>query len=370
MSTVNPNNPPPQGYGISLFQWIVENIFFIKRRLNGISGGGGSSINLETNNVSNPVQDTLNLIDGINTTVVDNGDGSVQIDATGGASGPTIYTANGTIVAGGSRDIDCDGNSLNFNNAIVFQAGLNDGGATHISIGNDGAPYAELTVSDNFIVQALLNEQTTQVGFDATNVVFDNVAETATFSTVARSKRGFRATDNDGNVTAGIDNQHVYIYNSTGDAGIDMNVNTSGFSVKQTWSNVNWSATIQLSNGGNTLNFVPPSYPDNASAVLSGLSVGDWYTNTFTGAITPVQDPYTPTYGGGISGGLSGGSVTVVADGITPTSVIQITAITPVGGITLTNFSYTPGTGSFDIVDAGGAGVNDGLTFSWAFFNF
>ncbi len=44
MSNVNPNNPPPQGYGTQLLDWIVANILLLKRRLNGIvSGGGGGT---------------------------------------------------------------------------------------------------------------------------------------------------------------------------------------------------------------------------------------------------------------------------------------------------------------------------------------
>lgn len=40
MST-NPNNPPPQGFGTAYWQWVTDNILFIKRRQNAISGGGG-----------------------------------------------------------------------------------------------------------------------------------------------------------------------------------------------------------------------------------------------------------------------------------------------------------------------------------------
>lgn len=44
MSETNPNNPPPSGYGIPLFQWLVENVLFIKRRLNGIAQGMSSGV--------------------------------------------------------------------------------------------------------------------------------------------------------------------------------------------------------------------------------------------------------------------------------------------------------------------------------------
>jgi hypothetical protein len=38
----NPNNPPPQGLDTPQIQWIVDNILFMKRRLNGGGGSGGS----------------------------------------------------------------------------------------------------------------------------------------------------------------------------------------------------------------------------------------------------------------------------------------------------------------------------------------
>lgn len=65
----NPNNPPPSGFGIPLFQWIVENILLLKRRLNGLAGGGS-------------------------------GDGT------------NIYNSDGTLA--GARTVDTGGNSLTF----------------------------------------------------------------------------------------------------------------------------------------------------------------------------------------------------------------------------------------------------------------
>lgn len=40
---MNINNPPPTGYGIPLFQWIVENVLSLKRRINGITSGGSGA---------------------------------------------------------------------------------------------------------------------------------------------------------------------------------------------------------------------------------------------------------------------------------------------------------------------------------------
>lgn len=44
---INPNNPPPQGFGSLFWEWVLANILFIKRRQNALSGGG-SSADLDT----------------------------------------------------------------------------------------------------------------------------------------------------------------------------------------------------------------------------------------------------------------------------------------------------------------------------------
>jgi hypothetical protein len=46
-----------------------------------LTGGGGSGITLKTNGTDNAVQDVLDLVEGDNITLTDNGDGSVTIDA-------------------------------------------------------------------------------------------------------------------------------------------------------------------------------------------------------------------------------------------------------------------------------------------------
>lgn len=52
----------------------------------GGSGGGVPSLILKVNNVDNVIQDVLNLVNGTNTTIVDLGDGRVQINSSGGIS--------------------------------------------------------------------------------------------------------------------------------------------------------------------------------------------------------------------------------------------------------------------------------------------
>jgi hypothetical protein len=72
----------------------------------GASGSGGSGtgygITLETNGVENVVQTLLNLVEGTNITITDNGNGSVTIDSAGGIADyvSTAYNANHTTAAG------------------------------------------------------------------------------------------------------------------------------------------------------------------------------------------------------------------------------------------------------------------------------
>jgi hypothetical protein len=72
----------------------------------GASGSGGSGtgygITLETNGVENVVQTLLNLVEGTNITITDNGNGSVTIDSTGGVSDyvSTAFNINHTTSTG------------------------------------------------------------------------------------------------------------------------------------------------------------------------------------------------------------------------------------------------------------------------------
>ena len=62
----------------------------------GTSSGGsgtGYGLTLRTNGVDNAVQNILDLVEGTNVTITDNGDGSVTIDASGGGSGGGEYVS-------------------------------------------------------------------------------------------------------------------------------------------------------------------------------------------------------------------------------------------------------------------------------------
>jgi hypothetical protein len=71
------------------------------------SGGSGTGygITLRTNGVDNSVQNILDLVEGTNVTITDNGDGSVTIDAAGGGGGggelvSTEFNVNHTAATG------------------------------------------------------------------------------------------------------------------------------------------------------------------------------------------------------------------------------------------------------------------------------
>ncbi len=71
------------------------------------SGGGGSSITLQTNAVANASQTLLNLTNGANVTITDGGGGSISIAAATGATlnGVTAATGAVTIASGNNTGI-------------------------------------------------------------------------------------------------------------------------------------------------------------------------------------------------------------------------------------------------------------------------
>lgn len=56
-------------------------------------GASGSGVSLKTNGVANGSQTVLNLKDGSNITITDDGAGGITISSTGGGSGITIGKA-------------------------------------------------------------------------------------------------------------------------------------------------------------------------------------------------------------------------------------------------------------------------------------
>jgi hypothetical protein len=98
----------------------------------GASGSGGSGtgygITLRTNGVDNAVQNILDLVEGTNVTITDNGDGSVTIDASGGGGGggefvSTEYNVNHITALGNSYQI---GDRVWYNGSVYRCIANND----------------------------------------------------------------------------------------------------------------------------------------------------------------------------------------------------------------------------------------------------
>jgi hypothetical protein len=107
-------------------------------RLNNQNGAGGSAILLETNSISNGSQSILNLVEGTNVTLTDNGTGSVTI-ASSGSSGVSSFNTRTGAVTLTSGDVTT---ALGFT-PIANATGLISPG-TNITItgsGTSGSPY-------------------------------------------------------------------------------------------------------------------------------------------------------------------------------------------------------------------------------------
>ena len=94
------------------------------------SGGSGTGygLTLRTNGVDNAVQNILDLVEGTNVTITDNGDGSVTIDAAGGGGGSgeyvsTEWNANHTTAQGNPYQI---GDRVWYNGSVYRCIANND----------------------------------------------------------------------------------------------------------------------------------------------------------------------------------------------------------------------------------------------------
>jgi hypothetical protein len=93
----------------------------------------GSGVLLKTNGVTNPVQSLLNLIDGTNMTITDDGLGNITFDATGGGATYTVdngltespannFQLGGTLIQDTTIDINSYRLSLTGTSAIPFSS--------------------------------------------------------------------------------------------------------------------------------------------------------------------------------------------------------------------------------------------------------
>jgi hypothetical protein len=101
----------------------------------------GTQLILKVNGVNNVVQSLLNLVDGLNTTVVDNGDGSVQIDVTAGGTGTVT-----SVTVNASNALSASGNPITTSGTIT----LNWTGNNTQFVRGDGTLSAILTALSQF----------------------------------------------------------------------------------------------------------------------------------------------------------------------------------------------------------------------------
>lgn len=79
--------------------------------------GTGSNVTLQVNSVNNLVQNKLDLKNGSNISIVDNGDGSVTINSTGGGGGSGTVTS---VTVNASNALSATGNPITTSGAITL----------------------------------------------------------------------------------------------------------------------------------------------------------------------------------------------------------------------------------------------------------
>ncbi len=112
-----------------------------------ITGGGGGSIDLEVNGTPNVDQTLLNLVQGTNMTITDNGDGSVTFDATGGSGSPggsnTQLQYNNAGAFGGISGVTTNGTAVTFTTGNLIGADAKASGSGGFQVlSNSGTPTA------------------------------------------------------------------------------------------------------------------------------------------------------------------------------------------------------------------------------------
>jgi len=101
-----------------------------------IPGGGGCTpILLQTNSVTNPVQNILNLVEGTNMVITDDGLGNITFDASGGGGG--TYTVNNGLTENPANNFQLGG-------TLVQNTQINNGSFYLEIIGNVASPLVDL----------------------------------------------------------------------------------------------------------------------------------------------------------------------------------------------------------------------------------
>lgn len=244
-----------------------------------------------------------------NDTIRDYWDSQRIIDyvATHGGSG------FGSATLTGEAKIDADGNDILWQNTANYIIGygnhagqmgtfntatadIGDAGSYNQSSDGTGGEFESYSdnVGGSFThwlldvggVQAVLVDSGAQqgtYGYGGTNWVADDIAGMVTVNAaggVFTSIGGYFLTDNDNNVTAGVENNELFTNNSDGSIGTNIITASDGSSTGINMRNALSSISIQLSTDGTTINLVLPSYASQADAILGGKVTGDWFYDT------------------------------------------------------------------------------------------
>ncbi len=127
-----------------------------------IPGGGGGGIDLETNGIPNGDQTKLNLVEGTNVTITDDGLGNVTIDAAGGGGGITELTGDVTAGPGSGSVAATLASNLKTGSFGVTADGV--GGV--VQVGNVG--YVVMTYAGTIAQWYLTADVSGTVSFDIT----------------------------------------------------------------------------------------------------------------------------------------------------------------------------------------------------------
>lgn len=250
------------------------------------TGGGGSSITLQTNGTSNGSQTLLNLKQGANVIIADDGFGGVTITSSGGSGIPATTVTNETYGATGvvgvatsyAREDHIHGMPASTKDTTTITGILKGNGAV-VSSATAGTDY----VSPNV---AIVAGTATKITYDAKGLV--TVGASATTADIADSLNKRYVTD--ANLTT-IGNQSG---TNTGDNAVNTTY-ASDYRAANFIAGTNYQAPITLtttgSSGastliGNTLNI--PNYAGGGSALTTqdeGVTLSTSVTTlNFTGA--------------------------------------------------------------------------------------
>jgi hypothetical protein len=263
--------------GIVTDRWISPDTFANAQKWNDVT------INLETNGTPNGDQNLLNLVEGTNMTITDDGLGNITFDATGGSGGILHATASGTdtytaTITGVTAYNDADSYLIRFTNGNTIYSptlNINGLGAVNLYRNNNGPLIGGDIVSGGEML----------VVYNSTLNVFQCIG------TAPNTLFGYITNGESTTITRG---QPVYAFSGTGDRMVvKLANNTSDATSAQTIGLV-YSDSIAANQKGFII----------IQGLLDGLSIlptATWtdgdavYLGNTSGAITPTK-PFAPNH--------------------------------------------------------------------------